>query len=51
MEGEAGQHMHMFETVSDSPAGDRQKFPWLVHYPGGEKELMFTGLCTGELHG
>lgn len=46
---EMGQYMYTFVPVSYSPAGDSWKFSWLVHYPGGEKELIFTRLCTGEL--
>lgn len=46
---EMGQYMYTFVPVSYSPAGDSWKFSWLVRYPGGEKKLIFTRLCTGEL--
>jgi len=46
---EMGQYIYVFVPASSSPAGDSWKFSWLVHYPGGEKELIFTRLCTGEL--
>lgn len=46
---EMGWYMYTFVPVGYSPAGDSWKFSWLVHYPGGGKELIFTRLCTGEL--
>lgn len=48
MEGEMGQCTHTFVPAT-ALRGGNWKFSCLIHYPGGEKELMCTSLGIGEL--